>query len=142
MKCKALILCADDSPYVLEGCKTLLELNGYEVLTASDGNDACQAFSSHSVDLVLLDFHMPGMNGDAAAARMKACKPDVPIAIFSSEDISLLEDVEAVDALISKSEPITKLLEIVDQLITTRFLFRQIDDWGTENVAYIRKAEQ
>ncbi len=132
---KALILCADDSPYVLEGWKTLLELNGYEVLTASDGDDACQAFVSHPVDLVLLDFHMPRMNGDIAAALMKACRADVPIAIFSSEDVSVLGNVETVDAWISKSEPITEVLEIVDQLLTTRFLFCRIDGCGTENAA-------
>ena len=39
MNCKGLILCADDSRYVLEGWKALLELNGYEVLTALDGNE-------------------------------------------------------------------------------------------------------
>lgn len=132
---KALILCADDSPYVLEGWKILLERNGYQVLTATDGNNACQAFVSHAVDLALLDYHMPRMNGDIAAARMKACKPDVPIALFSSEDVSVLRDVKTVDAWISKSEPITKILEIVDQLITTRVLFRRFDEWGTEKAA-------
>ncbi len=135
MNYKALILCADDSLYVLEGWKAVLELNGYEVLTAKDGNDACQAFVSHPVDLALLDYHMPHMNGDTAAARMKACKPDVPIALLSSDDLSALGDVEAVDALLSKSEPITKVLEVVDQLLTTRFLFRRLDDWGTSNAA-------
>ncbi len=135
MKYKALILCADDSRYVLEGWKTLLELNGYEVLTARDGDDACQAFVSHSVDLVLLDYHMPHMNGDVAAARMKDCKPDVPIALLSSDDLSVLGDVEAADALLSKSEPITRVLEVVDQLLTTRFLFRRFEDWGTGNAA-------
>ncbi len=125
-----MILCADDSRYVLEGWKTLLELNGYAVLTASDGEEACEEFASHPVDLALLDYHMPYMNGDLAAARMKACKPDVPVALLSSDDLSVLGDVEAVDALLSKSDPITRVLEVVDQLLTTRFLFRRFEDWG------------
>lgn len=132
---RALILCADDSRYVLEGWKTLLELNGYEVLTAIDGNEACQAFVSHSVDLVLLDYHMPHMNGDIAAGHMKACKPDVPIALLSSDEVSVLEGAEVADARLSKSEPITRVLEIVDQLLTTRFLFRRFEDWDSDKAA-------
>ena len=59
---KPVILCVDDTPSVLEGLKMLLEENGYRVLTATNGKEAVQAFTSHSVDLVLLDFHMPEMN--------------------------------------------------------------------------------
>jgi len=40
----------------------LLEENGYRVPTATNGEDAVQAFMTHSVDLVLLDYHMPEMN--------------------------------------------------------------------------------
>ena len=84
---------------------------------------------------MLLDFHMPHMNGDIAAGHMKACKPDVPIALLSSDDVSMLGDVEAVDAFIGKSEPITRVLEVVDQLLTTRFLFRRFEDWDTDKAA-------
>jgi len=37
----------------------LLEENGYRVLTAANDKEAAQGFTSHSVDLVLLDYHMP-----------------------------------------------------------------------------------
>jgi CheY-like chemotaxis protein len=83
---KPLILCVDDAWNELEDQKMLLEENGFEVLTASNGIDALQAFVSHPVDLVLLDYHMPQMNGDVAAAQMKACKPDVPVAPLSADD--------------------------------------------------------
>lgn len=52
----------------------MLTQKGYEVLTATDGIEAVQAFRSHPVDLVLVDYHMLQMDGDAAAARMKALK--------------------------------------------------------------------
>ncbi len=68
---KPLILCADDSPGVLEGWKALLKREGYEVLTATNGKEALQVFVSHPVDLVLLDYHMPEMNGDLHRARWK-----------------------------------------------------------------------
>ena len=129
---KPLILCADDSLKFLEGWKVLLELNGYDVLTASDGTEAFQEFVSHPVDLVLLDYHMPHMNGDVAATHMKSCKTDVPIALFSADDVANLGDLETVDTFISKSEPLPKVLEIVDHLLDARFLFRRLDPSGAE----------
>jgi len=124
---KPVILCVDDTPSVLEGEKMLLEENGYRVLTATNGKEAVQAFASHSVDLVLLDYHMPEMNGGMAAVRMKVSKPDVPVALLSSDECLPLREIEAVDCFIPKSEPIVSLLEKVDNLLSLRFLFRPFD---------------
>jgi len=135
MNRKPLILCADDSLSVLEGWKRLLERNGYDVLTATDGTEAFQEFASHPVDLVLLDYHMPHMNGDVAAAHMRSCKTDVPIALFSADDLANVGDLETVDTFISKSEPIPKVLEIVEHLLSARFLFRRLDPREVENAA-------
>jgi len=127
MAWKPLILCVDDTPSLLEGQKMLLEENGYRVLTATNGIEAVQAFASHSVDLVLLDYYMPEMNGGMAAVRMKDSKPDVPVALLSSDECLPLRELEAVDCFIPKSEPIASLLEKVDNLLSLRFLFRPFD---------------
>ena len=124
---KPVILCVDDTPSMLEGEKMLLEENGYRVLTATNGKEAVQAFTSHSVDLVLLDYYMSEMNGGLAAARMKDSKPDVPVALLSSDECLPLRELEAVDCFIPKSEPIVSLLEKVDYLLSLRFLFRPFD---------------
>jgi CheY-like chemotaxis protein len=124
---KPVILCVDDTPSVLEGEKMLLEENGYRVLTATNGKEAVQAFTSHSVDLVLLDYHMAEMNGGMAAMRMKDSKPDVPVALLSSDECLPLDDLEGVDCFIPKSEPIVSLLEKVDYLLSLRFLFLPFD---------------
>jgi PleD family two-component response regulator len=79
MTLKPLILCVDDTSSVLQGRQILLEENGYKVLTATSGKAALQVFVPNPVDLVPLDYHMPEMNGDVAARRMKADKPDVPM---------------------------------------------------------------
>jgi CheY-like chemotaxis protein len=86
-----------------------------------------QAFASHSVDLVLLDYYMPEMNGGMAAVRMKDSKPDVPVALLSSDECLPLRELEAVDCIIPKSEPIVSLLEKVDYLLSLRFLFQPFD---------------
>ena len=132
---KPVILCVDDTPSVLEGEKMLLEENGYRVLTATNGREAVQAFAAHSVDLVLLDYYMPEMNGGMAALRMKDSKPDVPVALLSSDECLPLRELEAVDCFIPKSEPIVSLLEKVDYLLSLRFLFRPFDVLKAQNAA-------
>ena len=128
MSWKPLVLCVDDTPSVLEGFTTLLERNGYEVLTATNGKEAVQAFISHSVDLVLLDYHMPEMNGGTVAMRMKESKPEVPVVLWSADDCLPRRDLEAVDCFIHKSEPIASFLEKVDYLLSQRLLFRRFSN--------------
>jgi len=88
-------------------------------------------FVSRPVDLVLLDYNMPEMNGDVAACQMKACRPDVPVALLSSDDWVPPSKLKTVDAFVSKSEPIARFLEIVDHLLSLRLLFRPMADSGS-----------
>jgi CheY-like chemotaxis protein len=124
---KPVVLCVDDAPSILEGRKMLLEAAGYRLLTAINGKEAVQVFVSSSVDLVLLDYHLPEMNGSAVAARMKDAKPDVPIAIVSGDECPPPGDLEIADCFISKSEPIVSFLEKVEYLLSLRFLFQPLD---------------
>jgi len=102
MNRKPLILYADDNAGLVAGWKALLEAKGYEVLTANDGTEAVGAFTSNPVDLALLDYHMPHMNGDVAAAEMKTRKADVPVALMSADHLPVLANLKAVDAFVCK----------------------------------------
>lgn len=77
------ILCVDDEPSVLTMQKALLESAGFRVLAAS-GSGAITLFESEPVELVVIDWLMPGMNGITAAKMMKASKPEVPIIFLSA----------------------------------------------------------
>ena len=125
---RPLVLCVDDEFNGLEGRKMLLEEAGCKVLVASRGTDAMQLFASHPVDLVLLDYHMPGMNGDVVAEHMKAGQPDVPIAMLSADDGLPESALRWVDAFVSKSESPANLLQIVEHLLDLRWLFAPLDD--------------
>ena len=137
---KPLILCVDDALSVLEGRKSLLQQKGFEVLTASNGKEACEVFMSYPVDLVVLDYHMPIMNGGVAAAYMKASKPDVPVVLLSADDSVAASISKTVDVFVSKSESIPVFLELVDRLLGERFLFQPIG--GAETGASARVREQ
>jgi len=124
---RPLILCVDDEFNGLEGRKMLLEDAGYKVLVATTGADALQLFASHPVDLVLLDYHMPGMNGDVVAEHMKAGQSDVPIALLSADDGLPESALRWVDGFVSKSESPANLLQIIEHLLDLRFRFASLD---------------
>ena len=124
---RPLILCVDDEFNGLDGRKMLLEEAGCKVLVATSGADSLQLFASHPVDLVLLDYHMPGMNGDVVAEHMKAGQSDVPIALLSADDGLPESALRWVDGFVSKSESPTNLLQIVEHLLDLRFLFAPLD---------------
>ena len=125
---KPVVLCVDDERNGLEGRK-ILEA-ACEVLVATTGADALLLFTSRPVDVVLLDYHMPGMNGDVIAEHIKAIQPDVPIALLSADDGLPEEALKWVDAFVSKSESPTNLLQIVEHLLDLRFLFAPLDGLG------------
>jgi two-component system, sensor histidine kinase and response regulator len=128
-----ILSCADNATSKLEGWQMLLEENGYQVLTAANGKEAVRAFVSNTVDLVLIDCHMPQIDGGEAAMQMKVCKPDVPIALLSGDEWLPPSALEAVDTLISKSEPTTGLLEKVDYLLSLRLLLQPLESsWADE----------
>ena len=117
---KATILCIDDQWSGLIGRKMLLENNGYEVLEATGGTEGLRLFLSHSVDAVVLDYQMPGMNGDVVAAKMKRAKSYVPIMLLSSYGRLPKSNLDAVDILLSKSQPPKILLSTLQDLLRRR----------------------
>lgn len=79
-----MILCIDDEPTGLMVRKVLLQRQGYEVLTALSGTEGLQLFAANPVKAVVLDYAMPGMNGDQVAAEMKRINPAIKILLLSA----------------------------------------------------------
>jgi CheY-like chemotaxis protein len=66
-----MVLIVDDDEDLREVLSETLKLGGYEVQTASDGGEALKAIDRDSVQLVLLDMHMPGVNGMQVLEKVK-----------------------------------------------------------------------
>jgi CheY-like chemotaxis protein len=133
---KATILCIDDHWNGLIGRKMLLENNGYKVLEASGGDEGLKLFLSHRVDAVVLDYQMPGMNGDVVAAKMKRVKSYVPIMLLSSYGPLPKRKLKAVDTFLSKSQPPKVLLSTLQGLLDNEpkpFFSRWLDAWKNHN---------
>ncbi len=111
------VLCVDDERIGLRVRKIMLESHGFNVLTASDGRQGLAVFDQNEVDLVVLDYFMPDMNGGDVAAELRRRRPDVPI-IFLSAYFSLPpEALELANAFITKGDPPDALIEKIEQLV-------------------------
>ena len=111
------ILCVDDDGIGLDIRKMLLESRGYRVFTAENGPDALVLLSSETIDLVILDYLMPGMNGDAVAAKIRDLRPNLPIIMLSAYVDLPGEALTAVDRSLTKGEPTVVLLEAIEELL-------------------------
>ena len=66
------ILVVDDQEETLLSLRVLLERDGHQVFTATSGADALSVLQQADVHLLLIDYFMPGMNGDVATALTPA----------------------------------------------------------------------
>jgi CheY-like chemotaxis protein len=135
-RAKARILCIDDHWNGLIGRKMLLEKSGYEVLEASGGDEGLKLFRLHAVDAVVLDYQMPGMNGDVVAAKMKSINSQVPIMLLSAYGPLPKSKLRSVDTFLSKSQPSSILLSSLQNMLSDRrkpFFSRWLDHWKSRN---------
>jgi CheY-like chemotaxis protein len=113
-----LVLCVDDELIGLQVRKILLERAGYRVLTALDGPLGLEVFEKEPVDLVVLDYSMPGMHGGQVATRMRQLKPEVPILLLSAYVGLPPEVTSLVNLYMTKGEGADMLLTKVDSLLS------------------------
>ncbi|MCW2963053.1 MAG: two component transcriptional regulator, LuxR family [Actinomycetia bacterium] len=89
------VLMADDHPVLLQGLRRSLELDGgFEIVgEAYDGAQVLPLIRRTSPDVVLLDMHMPGIDGIGCIARIRRAHPEVKVVMCSME--SATDQVEA-----------------------------------------------
>jgi CheY-like chemotaxis protein len=111
-----LILSVDDEPGLLYTREKILECEGYDVLSAADGEKALEFLETHDVELVLLDYKMPGMDGGTVATEMKRRGPTVPIIMVSGNRVPG-EALASVDCFIPKGNGPELLLAATRQFL-------------------------
>jgi len=99
MNQRAKILVADDEQVNRDVMGSVLEMLGYEVLLAGDGNQALESALSNMPDLILMDIMMPGLNGLEVTKKLKEEPPTkiIPIVIVSGMS-DIPDRVKAMDA--------------------------------------------
>jgi PAS domain S-box-containing protein len=79
------ILVVDDEQMILDVAKAILVRLGYHVLVAKSGSEAVEVVTrqNHSIDLIILDLIMPGMDGGMTFDRIRDIQPQMPVLISS-----------------------------------------------------------
>jgi len=73
------VLLVDDNPDYLQATRLLLEREGHNVLTATNGAEALGILPQQTIDLLLLDYFMPGMTGEQVVAELRKFDPLVQV---------------------------------------------------------------
>jgi CheY-like chemotaxis protein len=96
----------------------MLSFLGYQVDMTTSGHEALDRFEEHRYDLVIADYAMPGMNGDALAEAIKRLVPEQPVLLVSGFVEHLLENsgLNGVDLVIGKPFELGELKRAVSEL--------------------------
>ena len=110
------ILCIDDDHSILGYQRALLERRGFSVLTAASARQGIQIAAACALAAVIVDYHMPEMNGHEVATEIKRLRPQVPIVMVSSDDEIPEPALKVVDAFVSKNEQPSRLLPLIARI--------------------------
>jgi CheY-like chemotaxis protein len=111
------ILCVDDEENQLALRKLMLERAGYRVLTAASPARAIELFRSDAVDLVIVDYYLPGMNGLSLARELLRLKK-LPIVVLSAYAELPCESIGTADVWITKGNASEELLTKLEELLS------------------------
>jgi two-component system, OmpR family, response regulator CpxR len=113
MRPKKVILCVDDNEQELSVLKFMLDINGYRVLTASNGQEAIAIFATApQIDLVLADTTMPQMSGTQLVERLKRMRGFVPMILLG--DAQAANEIHVADAVLARKNCST--LELLERI--------------------------
>ena len=117
------VLVVDDSPTIRKVVEVILGDQGYETVTAENGEDALGKLRASPVDLVLTDFVMPKMNGYQFCREVRGdpALKDLPIVVMSAKGDKIrgqfVQQTGAIDAITKPFDPLA-LLAVIQNALT------------------------
>jgi two-component system, NarL family, nitrate/nitrite response regulator NarL len=119
------ILLVDDHAILLDGIKNLLDKEEGIVVAglAPDAEKALEFLKGHDVDIVITDFHMPGMDGLSLVHTLKRIKPSIKIIVLSMHDEThLVKEIlrAGVDGYVLKKDTHKELLKAIREVASDR----------------------
>jgi CheY-like chemotaxis protein len=119
------VLVVDDDPQVLRLMRVNLELEGYDVVSAPDGEEALEAVVNERPDVVVCDVMMPGMDGLTVLRNLRANPKTskIPFVVVSAKaqraDVKAALEMGA-DRYITKPFDPQELLDAVEHLLNNK----------------------
>ena len=124
---KATILLVEDEELLRAGVQEVLEIQGYKVITAPDGQQALACLAAETIDLIITDLVMPKMDGVDFVKQLREIKPDLPVIVVSGSTRNIMQrygidsiQVPGANASLPKPFKSVDLIEQVRQLLASR----------------------
>jgi DNA-binding response OmpR family regulator len=116
------ILIVEDEPNMVAGLRDNFEFEGYEVLTAYDGEQGLQRALAEVPDLVVLDVMMPKMSGLEVCKQLKTRRPSIPIIMLTARG----QEVDKVVGLeLGADDYVTKPFSIRELIARVKAVLRR-----------------
>jgi len=128
---KARILVVDDNEEFCQNMKDIVELQGYEVLTAHDGFQALELVRQNGLDLVLMDVRMPVMDGVATFKKIKQIAPQLPVIMVTAYAVEqLVRDAlrQGAFGFLRKPLDFELLFAVIESAVSKGALVLVVDD--------------
>jgi DNA-binding response OmpR family regulator len=124
------ILIIEDEPHMVAGLKDNLEIEGYEIDTAMEGNTGLQKATGNYYDLILLDIMLPGVSGLDICKAVRKNGINVPIILLTAKG----EEIDKVLGLeLGADDYITKPFSLRELLARIKAILRRAPAGAVEN---------
>ncbi|SMC25768.1 DNA-binding response regulator, OmpR family, contains REC and winged-helix (wHTH) domain [Clostridium acidisoli DSM 12555] len=121
MELRMTILIVDDEEKILEVVKAYLEEDGYNVITASDGEAALNIFKNETVHLIILDLMLPKISGIQVCSNIRS-RSEVPILMLTAR----WEEEDKIEGIsIGADDYLTKPFSVRELVVRVRALIRR-----------------
>ncbi len=117
---KQKILVVDDEQFMVHTLTKLLEVLGYDVVTAFGGREAFEKYVAEPVDLVVSDVHMPDMNGIELMTSIKSHNPEFPVILvtgYGVEEARKTAGEYRADGFLGKPFRIDELRQMIEKAL-------------------------
>ncbi|MBI5587699.1 MAG: response regulator [Deltaproteobacteria bacterium] len=115
---KVKVLLVEDNQMNKILVREILTLNGYDIVEAGSGTEALKVLTTQKPDLILMDLHLPGMDGVTATRIIKAdeANRNIPVLALTASAMKGEEDHilgKGFDGYVAKPIEVKKLLEAI-----------------------------
>jgi CheY-like chemotaxis protein len=119
---RPIILIVDDEPHLRTGLRRILNEEGYETMTAADGETALGLAENKKPDVVLLDIMMPGMDGHEVCRRLREIAAEAKIIYLTAKaepNVPLHEKYPGgeADAFIAKPATSKRIISKIESML-------------------------
>ncbi len=124
-----ILLCDDNAPLAEQYAYDLRRLGDYEVLTAASGTQALETMASDTVDCLVLDLEMPGMDGFGVLRALRDRGIATPVIVYTGTG-NYDRCVQAIKAgayaFIDKAEPVERVVREIENAIERRRILDEV----------------